>query len=293
VLTGSQNLLLGEKISQSLAGRVGILQLLPLSLGELEKSGLASKSFQEQIFKGFYPGLYDHERDVNIYYQNYFSTYIQRDVRSVKNLGDLSTFTRLVQLLAGRVGQILNLSELGGQLGVNYKTVESWISVLEASYIVYRLEPFYTNFNKRIIKSPKVYFYDTGLAANLLRINSVNDLENHFALGNLYENMVVMDILKQKYNSLSTTGLYYFRDSVGLEVDVIIDKGPELIAVEIKSSQTFNSDFLKNLNKFRGFAGNTKSVLVYSGVGGQEVQKTKLINYRQSGGLLESLDEIS
>jgi len=286
ILTGSQNLVLGEKVSQSLAGRVGVLQLLPLSLSELEKSGNTLETYQNQIFKGFYPGLYDHERSVNIYYQNYFSTYVQRDVRSIKNLGDLSTFTRLVKLLAGRIGQILNLSELGSQIGVNYKTIESWISILEASYIVYRLEPFYNNFNKRIIKSPKIYFYDTGLAANLLRIDSVKELENHYALGNLYENMVVTDLLKQKYNSLSTAGLYYFRDSSGLEVDVIIDQGANLIPVEIKSSQTFNSDFLKNLNKFREFSGTSESVLIYSGVGNQISQNTKLVNYIKTGEVL-------
>lgn len=279
IVTGSQNLLLSEKISQSLAGRVGILKLLPLTIQELKASNMLSKNYLNLILKGFYPGIYDKKRTPSIYYANYLHTYVERDVRSIKNIGDLAAFNRFLQLLAGRVGQILNLSELGGLLGINYKTVASWLSVLEASYIVLILEPYYKNFGKRIIKAPKVYFTDVGLAAHLLRLDSTNELKNHFSLGGLFENMVILEVYKLKLNSLSSSKLYYFRDSHGSEVDLLIDKGSELLPVEIKASATFNNEYLKNIKYFNELSNSSLGYLIYSGEKKTNVKGFKILNY--------------
>lgn len=279
VITGSQNLLLSEKINQSLAGRVGILKLLPFTIQELKTSNMLPKNYLDVILKGFYPGVYDKKRTPNIYYANYINTYVERDVRSIKNIGNLASFNRFLQLLAGRVGQILNLSELGGLLGVNYKTVASWLSVLEASYIVLILEPYYKNFGKRIIKAPKVYFTDVGLAAHLLRLDSTNELKNHFSLGGLFENMVILDIYKRKLNSLSTSKLYYFRDSSGSEVDLLIDKGSELLPIEIKASATFNSEYLKNIKYFNELSEGSLGYFIYSGEKKTNVAGFEILNY--------------
>lgn len=279
IITGSQNLLLSEKISQSLAGRVGILKLLPLSMDELKKAGILQSSYLETILSGFYPGIYDKKRTPSIYYSNYLNTYVERDVRNIKNIGDLSAFNRFLQLLAGRVGQLINLSELGGLIGVNYKTIDSWLSVLEASYVIFKLEPYYRNFGKRIVKSSKVYFTDVGLAAHLLRLDSVNELKNHFSLGGLFENMVILDIYKRKFNFLSTSKLYYFRDSKGVEVDLLIDKGNELFPIEIKASATFNSEYVKNIRYFNELCGGNLGYLIYTGRKEDGIRNLKVLNY--------------
>jgi len=281
VITGSQNLLLSDKVSQSLAGRVGILKLLPLSISELDMSDLLPDSFQKQILKGFYPSIYDKDQTPNLYYANYLSTYVERDVRSIKNVGDLSSFTRFLQLMAGRVGQILNLSEIGGVVGANHKTIGSWISILEASYIVFRLEPYYQNFGKRLIKSPKIYFTDVGLAAHLLRLDTVDEIRNYHGLGNLFENMIIADLQKQIFNELKSDNLYYFRDNKGLEIDVLIDSGNKILPIEIKSSATFSSSFLANLQQFKKISGIKTAKLIYSGEGGQEVSGVSLNNYKR------------
>ena len=184
-----------------------------------------------------------------------------------------------MQLLAGRAGQILNLSELGGVVGANHKTIDSWLSVLEASYLVFRLEPYFNNFGKRIIKSPKIYFTDVGLATHLLRLDTVSEINNYHALGSLFENMVVADTRKQIFNTLSSNKLYYFRDNKGLEIDLIVDSGNEIIPIEIKSSATFSSDYLGNLLKFQEISGSDKGRLIYSGNGGDMINDVKILNY--------------
>ncbi|MBU1071548.1 ATP-binding protein [Patescibacteria group bacterium] len=282
IITGSQNLLLSEKISQSLAGRVGILKLLPLTIDELKEAGLLQPTYLETILTGFYPGIYDKKRTANIYYSNYLNTYVERDVRNIKNIGDLSAFNRFLQLLAGRVGQLVNLSELGGLIGVNYKTIDSWLSVLEASYVIFKLEPYYKNFGKRIIKSSKVYFTDVGLAAYLLRLDSVNELRNHFSLGGLFENMIILDIYKRKLNSLSTSKFYYFRDSKGVEIDLLIDKGGELLPIEIKASATFNGTYMENIKYFNELSGNNSGYLIYTGRENNSIRNFKILNYKDT-----------
>lgn len=280
IITGSQNLLLSEKITQSLAGRVGILNLLPLTIEELANSHLLHSDYRKTILKGFYPGIYDKKRTPSLYYSNYLNTYIERDVRNIKNIGDLNNFNRFLQLLAGRVGQLVNLSELGSLIGVNHKTINNWISILEASYIVFKLKPYYKNFGKRITKTAKIYFTDVGLAAHLLRLDSINELKNHFSLGGLFENMIIVDAYKQKLNSLSTSKLYFFRDNKGIEVDLLIDKGSEIIPIEIKASSTFNSEFLKNIKYFNVLAENNNGFLIYTGGKEGPVNNIEIINYK-------------
>ena len=239
ILTGSQNLLLLDKVSQSLAGRVSIIRLYPLSLSELQNEKKHKKDYLEQIYTGFYPAVYDKNFEPVEYYENYLNTYVQRDVRSIKNIGDLSGFVKFLRILATRIGQLLNLSEIGGQLGLSHKTIMSWVSILEASYIIFLLEPHFNNFGKRIIKSPKVYFTDIGLATNLLNLNTVREIKNYYALGSLFENLVIMDLYKEIINKDSKSNIYFFRDKSGNEVDLLIDRGNVLEPVEIKSSSSF------------------------------------------------------
>lgn len=280
IITGSQNLLLSDKVNQSLAGRVGILRLMPLSIDELAVSNNLPKRYQDLILKGFYPSIYDKKQTAGIYYSNYLNTDVERDVRSIKNIGDLSAFTKFFQLLAGRVGQILNLSDLGGVVGANHKTIDSWLSVLEASYLVFKLEPYFNNFGKRLIKSPKIYFTDVGLAAHLLRLDTESEVGNYHGLGSLFENMIVADIKKQIFNTLSSNKLYYFRDNKGLEIDLIVDSGNVVIPIEIKSSATFDRAHLDNIYKFQYISGVNEGRLIFAGKGGDIISGVKILNYR-------------
>lgn len=281
ILTGSQNFKLTELVSQSLAGRAAYFNLLGLSFAELKKSNLAYKNYLNQIINGFYPGKYDKKIKSSDFYNDYLATYIERDVRNIKNIGNLTNFQKFLRLLAGRVGQILNLSSLANDLGITYKTVDSWISILEASFIVFRLEPYYKNFNKRIIKNPKIYFYDVGLASYLLRIDNKEELKNFYSHGMLFENMVIAELLKYIFNKRSTASLYFWRNSTGYEIDCLVDMGLSLGLIEIKASQTFTKDFLKNIDVLKNIIQdyNLKNYLIYNGEKGQ-VKDTKLISWR-------------
>lgn len=262
VLTGSNNFLLQNNISQSLAGRVGYLFLLPLSLSEIN----SDESADFLIFKGGYPELYNRETDISKYYLNYIRTYVERDVRLVKNISDLYAFEKFVRLCAGRIGQLLNLSNLATETGVDVKTISSWLSVLETSFIVFRLQPFYKNFNKRIVKMPKIYFYDTGLASALLGIENTSQLMLNSYRGSLFENLIVVEMLKRRFNAGKQNNLFFWRDNTGNEVDLLIDNSNELIPVEIKSGQTINSEFFKGLNFWQKLQKNvSESYLVYAG----------------------------
>lgn len=283
ILTGSQNLLLLEKVGQSLAGRVAVLTLLPLSISELKSENLLDSNYQKQILNGFFPGLYDKEQSIDLFYSSYITTYVERDVRNIKNIGDLTNFQRFLQLLAGRVGQLVNFSQLGNDVGVTHKTIESWLSVLEASYLIIKLQPFYKNFGKRIVKSSKVYFTDTGLASYLLGIDNQTEMSRHFALGALFENLVISDFYKQKLNNVSSSKLFFFRDNTGNEVDLVIDRGSEILAIELKSSSTYNSSLSKGLDFFGNLAGDgtrLKKILIYTGEHEQEIKDTSLIGWK-------------
>ena len=273
VLTGSQNFQLLHKISQSLAGRTAILKLLPFSLSEIAPI-VEKMSLDDVLWHGFYPRIYDEKLDPKDALSFYFETYVERDVRSVLQVKTLSSFQRFVKLCAGRVGQLLNLSSLGNEAGISHTTAREWLSLLEASYIVFLLPPHYKNYNKRLTKSPKLYFYDVGLAAYLLGIENTKQMQRDPLRGNLFENLVVMEFLKKRYEEAAQPNLYFFRDSNKNEVDLIMTSGHDLWAIEIKSGQTIASDFFKGLDYFAELhkAGKErlKKFLVY---GGDQEQK--------------------
>jgi uncharacterized protein len=272
ILTGSQNFQLLQSISQSLAGRVAIYNLFPFTFSEIANSEFGSGDRDSYILNGFYPRIYDKHLSASKWLSDYIQTYIERDVRSVLNVGDLSRFQMFVNLCAGRCGQFINLSEMGNQLSISFHTIDSWISVLEASYIVFRLKPYHKNINKRLIKSPKLYFYDTGLACSLLGIRSVEQLQTHYASGALYENFVISEIYKQTAHRGIKPALSFWRDSSGNEVDCILESETNLNPIEIKLSRTIQPDFFKGLNLFSQLTGTPieNNYLVY---GGDEVQQ--------------------
>ena len=265
VLTGSHQPALRAAISQSLAGRTALLQLLPLSIGELSGAGMEI-SRDQLIFNGFMPRLYDSGIEPTQLYSDYFQTYIERDVRQLINLRNLREFELFVRLLAGRVGQLLNRDSLASDVGVSSQTIAEWLSVLEASYVIYTLRPYYRNVGKRLVKSPKIYFTDVGLAAYLIGLTSVDQVATHPLVGNLFENMVVMDALKARTNRGRGTDLYFMRDYRGLETDLVVENGVKLDLYEIKSAMSFNPSFADSLVKLRqsiDCIGRTK--VVYSG----------------------------
>ncbi len=282
ILTGSQHFLLSEKISQSLAGRAAILELLPFSLAELlERKPLTPDTFfetdknfgespkmdpYETLFKGFFPRIHDRNLDPSVWLDGYLRTYVERDVRQLANIGDLDAFTRFVGLCAGRAGSLLNASSLGADAGVTHTTAKRWISILRACYIVHILPPFHQNFSKRIIKSPKLYFADTGLLCHLLGIRKPRDVHQHPLRGPIFENFVVNEIQKVFLNNGQRPPLYFWRDSRGLEVDLIMDMGNRRVPIEIKSGITVASDFLDALNRYTKLSGDIGGMLVYGGV---------------------------
>lgn len=278
ILSGSQSFLMNEKISQSLAGRVFVGHLLPFSMSELNKK----QDVYSAIFNGFYPRLHEEEINPADFFPSYLQTYIERDIRSLKAIADLNSFSRFISLCAGRIGQILNLTSLANDAGIAVNTAKSWISLLEASFIVYQLQPYYRNFNKRIIKSPKLYFYDTGLACSLLRINSSEVLKTHYLYGSLFENLVISEIIKQFHHSGKRPPVYYWRESNGIEIDCIIEKNDlEITAVEIKAGQTFNKDYLKNFKKLPESDINIEKKIIYTGSENTEVSGISLMNWRE------------
>lgn len=267
ILTGSQQFGLISKISQSLAGRVAKISLLPLSLYELQNAGKPPNTLEDLLFNGLYPAIYDRNLDPSIWHENYVDTYLERDVRQIINIRNLSSFQRFLRMCAARTGQILNLSSMAGDCGITHNTAKSWISVLEASYIVHLLSPHHKNFNKRLIKAPKLYFYDCGLATWLLGINSKRQLETHPMRGHLFETWAVSELIKYRFNNGSQSNLYFWRDNSGNEIDIIIDNSGKLDIVEVKSGQTIASDFLNGVKKFKELAGDDlgSSFLLYGG----------------------------
>lgn len=263
IVSGSQSFLMNDHISQSLAGRTHISHLLPFGIQELN---LQPQAIDELIFKGFYPRLHDVGIGPAEFYPSYIQTYIERDVRSLKAIENLNTFSRFIGLCAGRIGQILNLTSLANDTGVTVKTIKSWLSLLESSFIVFLVQPFYKNYNKRLIKSPKLYFYDTGLACSLLNIQNAEMIRNHYLYGALYENFVISELMKAQVHCGKRTSVYYWRESNGTEIDCIIElNNRETIAIEIKGGETFNKDYLKNLKKFPSQHDITQKYLMYTG----------------------------
>ncbi len=284
ILTGSQDFLLFEKITQSLAGRVAVLKLLPFSYNEISEPDI--KNYEYYIYNGFYPRIYDMKIQPDDFYPGYIQTYIERDVRMIKNIGDLGKFQLFLKLCAGRIGQILNLSSLGNECGISHTTASTWLSILEASYIIFLLKPHHKNFNKRLVKMPKLYFYDTGLASYLLRIRSAEQLETHYNKGGLFESLIISELFKRKYNIGQDPDCYFWRDKTGNEVDVIIDNGEELIPVEIKSGRTVTNDYFKGLDYWYRISGSrTNGIVIFGGNSLQKRGNYKLLPWYKLGNL--------
>lgn len=252
VLTGSRQFRVAEAVSQSLAGRTAVLRLLPFSIHEVQ-SARFGQSVDDLLFTGFYPRIYDHDLDPSLALGDYFETYVERDVRQISEIRNLSPFQKFVRLCAGRVGQLLNLHSLGNDAGVSHTTARQWVSVLEASYIVFLLEPFHANISKRLIKSPKLYFFDVGLATHLLGIESVDQIATHPLRGFLFENMIVVEALKHRFNHGRRSNLSFYRDSGGTEVDLFYGLAEKVVSIEIKSGETISSSFFANLRKLRDY----------------------------------------
>lgn len=278
VLTGSQQFGLLSGITQSLAGRVALLNLLPFTARELAHVGMLPASLDEALFTGSYPPIYDRRLDASIWYGNYVETYLERDVRQLINVRNLTQFQRFLRLSAGRTGQLLNLSALGADAGISHNTAREWVSVLEASYIIHRLPPHHRNFNKRLVKTPKLYFIDTGLACWLLGIQNTMQLNTHPLRGALFETWVVNEYLKQRLNTAQHSNLSFWRDRSGHEVDLLIENGGELLPIEIKSGATINKSAQETLDKWRATTGQSarKPKVIY---GGTELQRRSDVDF--------------
>ncbi len=267
VLTGSQQFGLLSGISQSLAGRVGLVHLLPLAMEELELAGSLPDDVDQLMRQGMYPPLYDRELRLEDWFPAYISTYLERDVRQMVKVRDLNAFQRFLRMCAARVGQLLNLSSLAADCGITHNTAAAWVSILEASYIVFLLRPHFVNFNKRLVKMPKLYFLDTGLCAWLLGIRDGEQLAFHAQRGALFENLAVSEFLKARFNRGQQADLYFWRDSKGLEVDLLLEDGVNLTPVEIKAGQTVADDFFSSLKKWCALSGKATrpALLIYGG----------------------------
>lgn len=278
ILTGSQHFLLLEKITQSLAGRVGMLHLLPLSISEIDEL----PELEELLYRGCYPPLYT--RDVSSYQwcSNYIQTYVERDLRFITKVHDLGTFQRFMKMCAARCGQLLDLTSIGNDCGISHNTVKAWINILEASFIAFRLRPHHKNFNKRLVKSPKLYFYDTGLLCHLLDIESPKQLSTHYLRGGIFESFVISELMKAHYNAALTPKLFFWRDKQGHEIDCLIEKGLNLIPIEIKSGKTINQDFFENLDFFSALSdiSQRNSYLIYGGDDDQKRSKAQVLSWK-------------
>ena len=284
VLTGSHQLDLMEAMIQSLAGRAGILNLLPFSIAELKKARIEYENFQDYVHRGFLPRIYDKKQRPLQAYSNYYRTYVERDVRQILNLKDQSVFEAFMKLLAGRVGQVLNYSSLAGDVGVSAKTIRNWLSLLEASFIIYKLPPYFENMGKRTIKSPKYYFTEIGLLSFLLGIHTADQVTRDPLVGSIFENLIVIECLKSQLNKGQLSSLYFFRDSNGNEIDLLFKKRRKLQCFEIKSSLTYHSFMSKNLNKIKKMNPNIqKAGLIYNGLSKKLSNNIELIHFKKAG----------
>ncbi len=264
ILTGSNQLLLEEKITQSLAGRAAIVRLLPLSIEEINPHKNI-ESIDELIFQGFYPILYSENINKQRWLDNYIETYIDKDVRLIKNITNLSKFNIFLRMCASRVGQLVNLQSLSNDCGISQNSIKSWLSVLESSFIIKRLNPYFKNYRKRLIKTPKIYFYDTGVLCRLLSIKNLNGLATHALKGSIFENFILMEIEKHFFNRAEKTPIYFWRNRGGQEIDFLFEDSC-LKIIEVKSSETINNEFFKNIVYFKKNADQkAKAYLIYSG----------------------------
>jgi uncharacterized protein len=288
ILTGSQQFGLMSGITQSLAGRTAFVELLPFSISELAQAGRLPPAADTMLITGAYPPLYDRELLPSSWFAAYVTAYVERDVRQLLKIQELETFQRFVRLCAGRTGQLLNLSSLATECGITHNTAKSWISVLEASYLVHLLRPHHTNFNKRLVKMPKLYFYDAGLAAWLLGIRTLEQMEIHPLRGCIFETFILSELIKSRRNRGELPALYYWRDSNGNEIDVIAELGVKLMPIEIKSGKTLTGDSFVGLEKWLALAGKTAVMpaLIYGGSDNYHHKGIQVTGWAGSGGIL-------
>lgn len=267
ILTGSQQFGMMEKITQSLAGRIGILSLLPFSISELRDGGFLSGSLHEVLYQGAYPPIFDQKINPHLWLDSYITTYVERDVRQIINIQDTLVFQRFLSLCAGNIGQLFNANRIGNDCGIAHGTVSKWISILETSYIAFRLSPHHRNYRKRVVKTPKLYFWDVGLAIRLLGIESAQQLATHPLRGELFENWALVELEKGRFNRGKKSNLFYWRNNTGLEVDVIAEQADKLLPVEIKSGATLTTDWFKGINQWLSLAGAdaVNPTLIYGG----------------------------
>ncbi len=282
VLTGSQQFNLISHITQSLAGRAGIVQLLPFSISELAHAHKLPSEIENLIVLGMYPPVYTRDVESNAWYAAYVTTYVERDLRQLLSIKDLSVFQRFLKMCAARTGQLLNLSALGADCGISHNTAKAWLSVLEASYLLFLLKPHHRNFNKRLVKMPKLYFYDAGLAAYLLNIHSPEQAAVSSMRGPLFETFAISELMKASLNKGLTPNLFFWRSNAGDEIDVIIEEHNKLIPVEIKSGQTVSQDFFKGLVRWQKIAGieSSKGIVLYAGEQSYERQEGHVIAWK-------------
>jgi len=281
ILTGSNNVSMLSKVTQSLAGRVALLKLLPFSIAELGAFG-KNYSVDDYLLNGFYPRVYADNLNPTKAYRNYYETYVERDIRQILQVKDVSLFQKFMKLCAGRVGQLFNANNLATEVGVSYQTIFAWLSALQATYIVFLVQPWSANISKRLVKTPKLYFYDVGLAAYLLGIENTSHVETHPLRGSLFENMVTLELLKNRYNAGLDNNLYFYRDNHGNEVDIMQEAGYQLNLFEIKSAETFTPHFLKGLDYLKKIVPDRvgKSNLVYAGSDEMTIKEHRIVNYK-------------
>lgn len=279
ILSGSQNFLLMEQVSQTLAGRSAVLSLLPFSNEEITKVNISCDT-NEIILKGFYPRLFQTVKNQDLFYKSYVNTYVERDIRFLSNIGNVNDFIRFMKLCAGRSGEVLNISSLANEAGIAYNTCKSWLSYLSTSYIIQLVQPFYKNFNKRIIKSPKLFFIDTGLLTYLLGIISIDTLSLHPSRGNIFENLIFTELLKCRFNSGMESNIWFWRDNHGTEIDFLLEYGDGITCIEVKSGMNFHNSYLKNIQLIKKYTKINNSFLVYNGTIEREIDESFLINWR-------------
>jgi len=290
IITGSQQFNLVAAISQSLAGRIGMVTLLPLSFAEQQAASALPNTIGELLYTGAYPAIYERGIPPRDWYSQYVMTYLERDIRQLIRVHELGTFQRFLRLCAARTGQLLNLSQLAMDAGITHNTAKAWINVLEASYIVFLLQPYHVNFGKRLIKSPKLYFYDTGLASWLLGIQDPSQITLHPLRGNIFETWVISELLKSRFNRGEVHPVYFWRDSQGHEIDLIIEKGAELIPIEIKSGQTINKDYFSNIILWEKLTGKKSAAwLVYAGDVMQKRTIASVVGWKEMDKMLEAV----
>ncbi|MEI7670001.1 MAG: ATP-binding protein [Pseudomonadota bacterium] len=282
ILTGSQNILLNHGVSQTLAGRVALMTLLPFSLSELRLANALPDTAVKAIFQGFYPRIYQSHLDVVIFAESYIRTYIERDVRDIKQIIDLSDFQKFMRLCAARIGQLLNINSLATEAGISVPTVKAWLAVLEATYVIFLLQPYHMNFNKRVVKMPKLYFYDTTLACHLLRIINPDSVYEHYLKGGLFESMIISDLIKQRHHQGLPSNCYFWRDKLGNEIDVVQEEGGKIQAIEIKSSNTINSNLFDGLKKWSAISETKlgEGQLIYAGLENQQRTLGRVVSWR-------------